>query len=76
MFVQNNFIQEKLQKFFDKNNENYNINYQDILTLKDNIKNINSEIKNIKNSFFNQLNDIDDSLNKKITSINRIINLQ
>ena len=61
-----NFIQEKLQKFFDKNNENYNINYQDILTLKD----------NIKNSFFNQLNDIDDSLNKKITSINRIINLQ
>ena len=71
-----NFIQDKLQKFFDKNNENYNINYQDILALKENVKNINSEIKNIKNSFFNQLNDIDDSLNKKITSINRIINLQ
>ena len=68
------FVQCKLEEYFNRNNKNLSEHFQNILNLKELQDELSKKVNNIQNNFFNNLNDVEDCLNKKFESLSRIIN--
>ena len=68
------FVQCKMEEYFNKNNKNLSEYYQNILNVKELLDELNKKVINMQNKFFNNLNEVEDCLNKKFDSLSRIVN--